>query len=118
MSDIVDYADSNEVMKISAELVSLAKKYQEARQKAAVAKWRLDVIQASKMKEIREIRSSVGYDTARLMLLEYDDAEIHQYYKEESRWVGEYKGLEKIIDALQSQISLCQSLIKNKIKET
>ena len=105
-------------MEISAEIVTKARGYQEARRKAALAKWKLDVIQATKMKEIREIRSSVGYDAARIMLLEYENEEIHEYYRDETRWTAEYKGLEKVIDALQSQVSLCQSLIKNKIKET
>ena len=114
---IIDYTDSNQVMKISQEIVEKARLYQAARRKSAIAKWKLDLILASKMEEMRLIRKSIGYDTARVMLLEYDDEEIAEYYREEERWTSEYKGLEKVIDALQSQVSLCQSLIKNKVRE-
>lgn len=115
---MIDYTDSTKVLEISEELLTKSKEYHDARRKAAVAKWKLDLILASKMKEFRVIRTNLGYESARVMLLEDNNDEINQYYKEEEKWSAEYKGLEKIIDALQSQISLCQSLIKNRIKES
>ena len=47
------------------------------------------------------------------MLLESNEPEVLESYKDEERYTAEYKGLEGVAEALKTQISLGQSLIKN-----
>lgn len=114
---MIDYADEKQLWALSNQATELANQYRVARHKAAEAKYRLDIILASKMNEFRKVKSSIGYDMARIMLLEEGNEDIKNYYKEEEKWTADYKGLEKVLDALHGQIILAQSLIKNKKQE-
>jgi hypothetical protein len=109
----IDYHDADRLWEISQELVDVATKCNLARQKAAHAKWTLDIILASKMSQLRNIKTNLGYETARIMLLESNEPEVLESYKDEERYTAEYKGLEGVAEALKTQISLGQSLIKN-----
>jgi hypothetical protein len=113
----MDYLDEQQVWIMSNEIVEKSKRYAEARNLAALNKWKLDLILASKMNELRKTRSNLGYEMARIMLLEEPNEETKKYYREEERYTAEYKGLEKIIDALHGQVILAQSLIKNRKQE-
>lgn len=113
---MIDYNDNEKVMQMGAELYRLSQEYNKARQEAAKAKYKLDIILASRFEEIREKKKNVGYESALIMLLEPGEEEVQTYYKNYTRFTAQYKGLERLIDALHSRISLIQSLIKNQIK--
>ncbi len=100
---------------IAEEQVKCAKEYLVARKAAAKAKSDLDILLTASLKDIREKKSNVGYDMARLILCE-DNPLARELYQTELEQTALYKGLEKVIEALQSQISLEQSVMKYILK--
>lgn len=114
---MIDYADTSEVQKMANELVSYAKKYAEARNKASEAKYNLNIILANNINVLREKKSNIGYETALIMLMDLVP-ESRTYYKDLMFWEAKYKGLERIQESMNSQLILAMSLIKNTVKES
>ena len=113
---MVDYDDGKELEKLADDNTKTANHYAEAREKYAEAKLFLDIKLAGELKELRKKRSNIGYEMALLMLIERIP-EIEPQYRDYINAKNEYKGLEKIMNAVSSRISLGQSLIKNRIQE-
>jgi hypothetical protein len=115
---MIDYNDNQQLFELSQELIKYSHQYNTARQLSAKAKHSLDIILASRMNELRQKKSNLGYETAQIMLLENAEDEVKKIYQEYVKQTGVYKGLEKVLQALQSQISLVQSIIKNQVNNT
>lgn len=113
---MIDINDQRQVLSISQKLYELSDTYRKERYKAAKYKRELDLILATKMNSLRSKKSNLGYETAVIMMLEEDNETTRDIYTKYMESLGKYKGLEKVISALESQISLIQSLIKNQIK--
>lgn len=107
----MDHVRALELSTLAEEQIKCARDYMEARKKAGKAKGELDILLVASLKSIRERKSNVGYDMAKLMLCE-DNETARGLYKEEITQTARYKGLEKIMEALQSRISLDQSVMK------
>lgn len=107
----MDHVRASELNEIAKNQVKFAKEYLEARKKAGEAKSSLDLLLAANLKDIRKRKSNVGYAVAKLMLCE-DNSVAQALYKEEITETAKYKGLEKLIESLQSRISLEQSVMK------
>ncbi len=101
----------NEVVELGQERINLSREYYEYLEQSYEAKRKLDTLLASKLKDIRERKSNVGYDMAILMLME-DSEDAVAYNKDWKDNQAKYKGLEKIIEAIGSQVSLFQSIWK------
>ena len=97
--------------------IDLSQQYAESRHDHAEAKHNLDIIFASKLDQLRNIRSNIGVEMGYLMLLEMGIEGVEQYYGTMIRAEARYKGLERIIEARQAKLSLIQSLLKYRIKE-
>jgi len=112
----LDINDSQKIWEISLELYKKSTEYAIARKNVAENKHTLDIFLAIAMPELRKLKSNLGYETALIMLLEWAEKENNQtiksayeyYLKEQSR----ADGLDKILDALKTQISLYQSIVK------
>lgn len=113
----LDYNDNNKTWAISQELLNKSNEYAKARMDYADAKYQFDITLASKLPLLRAKKSNIGVETAQIMMLETNDEEIKDIYKYCIQSENHYKGLEKIIDALKTQITLAQSLIKNQINQ-
>jgi hypothetical protein len=114
---MIDINDENSVFRIAFQLEKYSRDYWQARKKSAKANHSIEVLLASKMPEFRKIRNNIGYESARVMLMESGDVDIIATIKEYTEQKAEYEGLSKVCEALQSQISLTQSLIKNRKQE-
>jgi hypothetical protein len=100
-----------ELSKLASHQIKLAEDYSKERTKSGNAKADLDLILTANISEIREKKANVGMDMAYIMLME-DHVEAAKLYKEWQQSENNYKGLEKLIEAHQSKISLEQSIMK------
>lgn len=114
---MIDYHDSQQVWLLCDEMVTRSHEYAKAREEYAQAKLRFDIALAGAFPALRANRPSLGVETAQMMLLE-KSPESQRIYSELLEKEAHYKGLEKIIEALKSQITLIQSLIKNQNQNT
>jgi len=102
-------------MALAEELEAKARAYCVYRQKASDAKIKIDVIMATHLKELREVRSNIGHEMALIHLMEphrEDSDEIEGYYRDYSENSDHYKSLERLIGALETRISVYQSIMK------
>ena len=98
--------------------IELAREYSKCRETAHTSKYNLDMILVSKLSDIRAYKANVGIDMAYLILLEDgflpEDQrnEAKEYYKEWKTNEGKYKGLERLMSAVESKITFIQSLMR------
>ena len=109
----MDYLDQNKTWELSNKLLEFSEKYADHRKVSADNKTKFDIILASKFNSFRQQKPNLGHETAVFMLLESGDKEVETYYTDWQFNEAQYKGLEKIIEAIQSKISLSQSIMKN-----
>lgn len=108
----MDIQQAIEAVKLSDDLIEKAKMYYEARKASFEAKRDLDILLASKyLTSFRNIKRNLGYDMALLMLVS-EESEAKSLYETYLTKQAEYKGLEKILDAIQSKVSFMQSLMR------
>ncbi len=114
----MDYNTAMTHMPILEDRIEYAKKYKNARVRAADAQFKLEIMLTANLNIIRESKPNVGYDMAVLMLLEdgflsKDDTEVAKgFYKDVKKYTAEYKGLERLMSALESKVTFVQSLMK------
>lgn len=107
----MDIFRAKKVSELADSLVEYATTYEQIRTKAGKAKSELDIMLVAHLTSIRSRKSNVGYDMALLMLMEMSK-EAQAIYQEMTELTNQYKGVEKIIDAIKSKISLEQSIMK------
>jgi len=107
----MDFEKAKKICELADKQIELCKEYQKERERAGKNKCDLDILLIAKLPEIRQQKPNVGYDMAILMLLEIE-VEARAIYREMCDATAKYKGLEKLIDAHQSNISLEQSIMK------
>lgn len=107
----MDIEKAKELSELANHQISLAQRYEKERSLAGTAKLELELVLVSKLKAIRAQKKNVGYDMAILILLEDSDV-ARNLYKAMCLHTDNYKGLEKLIEAHQSKISLEQSVMK------
>lgn len=115
----LDYSDSNKVWQISIELNKQSIDYLNARKASAEAQRKFMLYIGSQMPILRNKKSNVGIETAQVMVLEPEHPEVvKELYTE---WITQeaiYKGLEKVIDGLKTQLTLAMNLNKNHVQNT
>lgn len=109
----LDFNDSIKVWAISIKLNEKSEDYAKARKEYATAKYDFDIALATALPLLRQKKSNIGIETAQIMILEGENEYIRELYQNLITQENHYKGLEKIIDGLKTQITLAQSLIKN-----
>lgn len=114
--ETIDWTDSNRIFVFSVGTVKIAKDYQLARKRFAIALKTLK-IGLARAYASREISPTIKEDKAYLIIAN-DQPEIREALMNKIESEHEYKGLEKILDTRQSVISLAQSLIKNRLNST
>lgn len=82
----------------------LSNEYRDLRKKATQAKLQFDYILTAKIREYMDIKKNIGYETARLLLLSEGDSEVIGYDRDAHLLEADYKGLEKVIDAVTEKI--------------
>ena len=113
---MVDYSDTLHLIEIAEHNIQLAEQYLVVRTDYAEAKIQIDLQIALKMPELSKSRKNIGYDMALINLIQLYPENIPNY-QIIIRKENEYKGLEKVLNASSSRISVGQSLIKNRIQE-
>lgn len=111
----MDIYQAQEMVKLADELIKVSRMYEDSRDKAGKAKSSLDIILSTKLDIIRESKPNIGYDMAMLMLINLDIS-CREMYKEMIEETSKYKGLERIIEALKTKISLGQSVMKYQVQ--
>ncbi len=114
----MDYNTAINHMPLLDNRIELAEKYRDARSKASEAQYNLEIMLAANLELIRDQKPNVGYDMAILMLIEpgflfTDETKAAQaFYKDVKHYTAEYKGLERLMSALESKVTFVQSLMK------
>ena len=89
----------------------LAVRYATSRFAYGKAKAEIDIIYASKIKKINEVKKNAGYETGLLILMS-TEVYLREPYKEMITQLNNYKALERIIDAHESEIMSIQSILR------
>ena len=101
----------NEVIELARKQSETAIEYAEARMSSGKAKKELDTLLVASLSDLRASKSNLGYDMAILMLCEKNEV-ARGIYGTLLEQTARYKGLDKIIEAIKSQIMLYQSIWK------
>jgi len=105
ITNLKDYQDTIE------EQIKLSKEYALYRRQAGEAKRGLDILLAANILSIKADKPNAGYDMAVILLMATNDA-ARIYHKEVVEAESKYKGIEKILEALQTKISFAQSVMR------
>jgi len=99
---------------LTAERVRLAKKYADQRKIYGMRKAELDVLLAGKILSLVEKKKNVGYEVAVLMCMadEKDGKIFADIHKEMTTSYNNFKAIERMLDALESQIMSVQSIMR------
>lgn len=99
---------------LTAERVRLAKKYADQRKIYGMRKAELDVLLAGKILSLVEKKKNIGYEVAVLMAMadEKDGKTFADIHKEMTTSYNNFKAIERMLDALESQIMSVQSIMK------
>ena len=111
----MDSIDGANLQKIADELMVFSKQYKDARVEYSGLRKFITVETAKRLPEFRKEKPNVGHQMAELMAM--DDKKMQETYGEMIEAENLYKGLERVMNAYSTRISLGQSLIKNKIQE-
>ncbi len=101
----------NEVIDLARKQTETAVEYAKARMKAGRAKKELDTLLVAILSDLRASKANLGYDMAVLMLCERNEV-ARDIYGTLLEQTARYKGLDKIIEAIKTQILLYQSIWK------
>jgi hypothetical protein len=117
----IDWNDSIVLSERANNCVKIANEYRTSRKKFADAKVFLDLKVALYYKN-GWLNKKASMEKAYCMILERaldtpDEDLVTSFYVDYCQEEHNYKALEKILDAEQSRVSLCQSLIKNQIRQ-
>lgn len=107
----MDAQKAQELSVLADHQIKLAREYSNKRRIAGDLKTEIELMVTAKLGDIRGSKKNVGYDMAILMLLEMQPG-VQEVYKRYRAAESDYKGLEKLIEAHQSKISLEQSIMK------
>lgn len=108
---MLDKLEIDRINNVAQVNIKNSQDYLEARKKAARAKYTLDVIIAKAYKD-KTVDPKMAYEKAQVVIGNMSP-ENQATYKEMSDSVAHFKGLERVIDANQSQIMLAQSIMRN-----
>lgn len=108
----LDINDTNKAYGLSIQLVKYAHDYHNEKIKSANAKHSLDIMLASEMPKLSAGRKVLGAETAMLLFLGTASEETRQIYNTYITSKAKSDGLEKILSALETQISLFQSICR------
>ncbi len=87
-----------------------AREYAKAREKAALAKYKLDVIAGAKYLS-KDLNVKAAYEKALILVASENDCN-KELYKDLLKYKAIYKGLEKVIEANAEQIRWAQSKMR------
>lgn len=113
---MIDYSDSNELLNLSEDLKTIVSDYNKALFESAKAKAQMDCLLAERIDKLLERKKNIGIEMSIILMIS-KEPELGIVYANKLRSEAEVKGLEATKEALQSQISLIQSMIKNSIKQ-
>lgn len=100
-----------DLQKLTDDHIAFAEEYRIARLKAAKAKEQFYIILTSLLPEIRKQKRNIGLEMANIEAMRMNDM-AKQLWGEWQEEEAKYKGLEKLIEAIRSKISLSQSIMK------
>jgi len=104
-----------DLRELSDKLVVLSEEYALHRTECAKNKFKFDAVMASKINQFMEKRKNVGMDSARLMLLSEGNEEVVEYDRKFHYHKAQYKGLDKIIDAVKDKLYLERYFMKESV---
>lgn len=103
----------SDLLKLSDDLHKMSLEYAQVRNECYKNKLSLDLILASRLAQLQKEKRNAGIDVLRLMLIATDEKEVRDYYTNWQNLEAKYKGLEKIIDAIQEKINVRKLLVRS-----
>lgn len=108
---MIDINDLNELLNLTEELKEVADKLQVSLVSSAKAKGEIDRLLATKIDELMAKKRNIGIDMAHIIMIS-QDASIFEKYSLMLNLNAECKGLEAVKSALETQITMVQSILK------
>lgn len=105
-------SNEDELISLSDQRLDMAWRYDTERKAYGKAKAVLDILYASKIKLINDLKKNAGYETGLLILVSTNKL-YNKMYEDMITHLHNYKGLERIIDAMAAKQSCLQSIMKN-----
>lgn len=113
---MIDYSDSNELLNLSEDLKKIASDLRIALVDSAKERAKMDVLLAQRIDSLLERKKNIGIEMAIILMIS-KEPDLAITYANKLRLDAEVKGLEATKDALSSQITLIQSLLKHTLKQ-
>lgn len=113
---MLDKHEIDRINEVARKNIENSRNYLEARKISAEAKFNLDVLIADGYRT-GSIDKKMAYEKAQV-IVGNQSPENQATWKEYSLAVAAFKGLERVIDANQSQLSLAQSMMKYEKENT
>jgi hypothetical protein len=103
--------EPTELITLADRLEELSQSYADERTKSADRLTTLDVLLAANLTRLQQYKRNAGIDQLRLMLVSEDETakEVFEEYREAE---SKYKGLERLISAVQEKINVRKIIIK------
>lgn len=101
-----------EILRLSEDMLQQSKNYSKARKESAISFSIIKLELAKAYSELKGDKKIFGYDLALIMLRENANDELLNHFKIYEEKEAEYKGLEKILEALKTRIMAIQSVMK------
>ena len=109
----MDYVE--QINNLTIKRNKLCETYYKCRVAYGTAKADLDIVYASKIKDIQMYKKNAGYETGLLFLISINP-ELKETYQLMIINFNKFKALQRLIDALESEIMTLQSIMKYNIK--
>lgn len=113
---MIDFNDSNELLQLSENLITIADNFKTALFEAAKAKAKMDSLLAERIDALLERKKNIGIEMAVILMIS-KEPDLAVFYADKLRLDAEVKGLEATKEALESQITLIQSLLKHSLRQ-
>ena len=112
----MDNIDGQYLQTLADEYIKLAQDYKDARVEFSGLRKFITIETAKRLPEFRQKKPNIGHQMAELMAL--DTKENQDKYGEMIEAENLYKGLERVMNAYATRISLGQSLARYEINNT
>jgi len=109
---MIPISHEEELVALADKRINLAEQYAKARNLYGQAKFEIDVIYASEISNINNIKKNAGYETGLIFLMATNSG-VRQIYNDLIIQQNNYKGLDRLIDAVAAKQSNIQSIMKN-----
>ncbi len=113
---MIDYSDSKELLELSEKNIEIASSLRTALTDSAKSKAKMDILLAQRIDALLQRKKNIGIEMSIILMIN-KEPELAIVHSESLRLDAEVKGLTATQKALESQMTLIQSLLKHTLKQ-